>query len=155
MRTPPFTSLLRSFTNRCGKPRGADCSWRAQRQHYIWGDKERLEAPTSSLRTLNSRQWCTIDSTSPKSQFKIRSKCSTGESGREAVCFQFPLLELTCNIYFFLSTEDSRPGKSTENWVQSVQGDTSALHPCLPASLPRFHCWTPGPHFHWHRRWWR
>lgn len=70
----------------------------------------------------------------PKPQFKMRSKCSTGESGREAACLQclFRLLELSCYLYFFLRTKDllPRPAKKTQaNWALSIQRGT-ALHLC-------------------------
>lgn len=67
----------------------ADCSWRTQRQHYIWEDKggaRALEAPRSSVRALNSRRWCMIVPTSQSPSLKWGPSVQQGNRrGRQSV----------------------------------------------------------------------
>lgn len=135
MRTP-FTSLLCSFTYRRGMQRGADCSRRAQRQQYLKMKYESIRS--SEIFPENSKQRKVMYDClhQPKPQFKMRSKCSTGESGREAICLQclFQLLELSCYLYFFLRTKDLLPRPGRRKKKSKLSSINSKRH--SSASLP-------------------
>lgn len=127
MRTPPFTSLVHPYIQTWD---AEGSSWSTRRKHYIWKDEEKTRALEAFLKTPHIRKWCMSVSATPS--FKMRSKCSTGESGWEAACLQclrmFQLVELSLYFYLEIKMYLQNLGKQANSdfWIPK----STALHLC-------------------------